>query len=223
MKLLNTLIASAVIALMVTGPALAQSSTSMATTNSYLGPTSASACTTDTATCSLNALLKRLLQSQTTQSGYQDGVEGLLTTIDASLNDIETAAEDTTTATPIKPQAQTTGGCTPGVYRSAASNNSTLISTGAHTLCSLTIVNTTATIYYVRLYDQSAAPTCSSGTGEVASLPIPAATTGAGIASPLGPFGIAVTSGLGFCITASGAATSNDSAATGVTVNYSYK
>lgn len=182
------------------------------------------ACGTDDGACSELALMKRSLQK--------------LTVAVAHLAAIQTAAEDVTPAAvsgpltdaqlraavvPTAPQAQTTGGCTPSVYRSLATNNATNIKASAGTLCKLVALNSTSTIYYVRLYNLSAAPTCSSGTGEVASYPIPANTSGAGIAVPIGPFGEAYSTGLGFCLTGGGAANDNTSAATGVTLSYSFK
>ena len=119
--------------------------------------------------------------------------------------------------------AATTGGATPYHYLSAASNNSTLVSTGAHSLYMLTVINTTATLYYLRVYDQSAAPTCSSATGAVLTFPVPASATGAGVAVPVPSVGVAFSSGLGFCITGGSADTDNTSAATGVTVSLAYK
>lgn len=119
--------------------------------------------------------------------------------------------------------ARTTGGCTPGVYRSTASNNSTSIKASAGTLCKLVAINTTATPYYLRFYNTGSAPNCASGTGEVASYPVPADTTGAGVAVPVGPFGEAYTSGIGFCIVGGSAANDNTNAAAGVTVSYSFK
>ena len=119
--------------------------------------------------------------------------------------------------------AVTTGGATPYHVASAATTNSTLISTGAHTLYSLVLINTTATIYYLRVYDQAAAPTCSSATGAVHSYPIPANTTGSGMVIPFGTVGEAYASGFGFCITGGGSDTDNTAAAAGVYVNASYK
>lgn len=116
--------------------------------------------------------------------------------------------------------APTTGGCTEYGYQSAASTNSTLIAAGARTLCSLNLVNTSATVYYVRLYNLGTAPTCSSATGYVKSIPV--LPTG-GIAVDMGPYGAAYGTGLGFCITASATSTANDNAAVGVFIAASYK
>jgi hypothetical protein len=119
--------------------------------------------------------------------------------------------------------SSTTGGATPYHLASAATTNSTLISTGAHSLYNLSVINTTATLYYLRVYDQAAAPTCSSATGAVHSYPIPASTTGAGFTFNLGAPGEAYALGIGFCITGGGADTDVTSAATGVYLNLSYK
>lgn len=126
-------------------------------------------------------------------------------------------------AVATKPQAQTTGGCTPYGYQSAASTNSTLIAAGQHTLCALNLENTTATLYYVRVYDSGTAPTCSSPTGFKFTLAVPANTTGAGIAANLGPFGMDFAAGPAFCITGGPSSTDNTNAATGVFVVAAYK
>jgi hypothetical protein len=83
-------------------------------------------------------------------------------------------------------------------------------------------VNTTATIYYLRMYNASSAPTCSSGTGFVESIPIPASTSGAGFAF-LEPMGEAYTTGIGFCLTGGSSSTDNTNAAVGVFGTILYK
>jgi hypothetical protein len=123
--------------------------------------------------------------------------------------------------------AATTGGCTPYHLSggTAASTNSTAIkAAAAGTLCDLTLINTTATIYYLKLYDSAGAPTCSSATGLKHVYPIPASATssGAGIQRTM-TFGEAYTSGIGFCVTGGGGDTDNTNAATGVYIEASYK
>jgi hypothetical protein len=112
---------------------------------------------------------------------------------------------------------------TPVVYLSAASNNSTLVATGARFLHSVTAINTTATIYYLRLYDLAAAPTCSSATGVVANFPIPASTTGAGMTVNIPSAGLLFSAGLGFCLTGAAPNNDNTNAATGVHINLGYR
>lgn len=113
--------------------------------------------------------------------------------------------------------AQATG----GHALSAATNNSTLVTTGNGAIWDFQAVNTTATLYYVRFYDTAVAPTCSSPTGVIANFPVPASTTGNGIA-PSFPKGKIYSTGLGFCITAGSADNDNTSAATGVTIDFDF-
>jgi hypothetical protein len=121
--------------------------------------------------------------------------------------------------------AGTAGGCTPYHLLSAANTNPTLVSTGAHTLCSIAVINTTGTIYYLKLYNQVAAPsTCATDAANVVlNFPIPASASGAGVTVPLGSFGVAFGTGLAFCLTGAQADNDATSAATGVNINLSYK
>lgn len=105
---------------------------------------------------------------------------------------------------------------------SAASTNSTTIKPFDATLCHLTAINTTATLYYLKLYNSSAAPTCSSATGLTHVYPIPASATGAGF-TIAHPFGERYPNGIGFCLTGGGTDTDNSNAATGVYIEASFK
>lgn len=124
------------------------------------------------------------------------------------------------TAVPTNPQASTTGGCTPAKTLSAASTNATSVKGSAGTLCKMVTINTTATLYYLKTYNTSSAPTCNSDT-VVATYPIP--PSNGGVAVPIGPFGEAYTTGIGFCLTAGIADNDNANAATGVAISYSFK
>jgi hypothetical protein len=59
---------------------------------------------------------------------------------------------------------------------SAATNNATNCKASPGNLYGYEIYNTTTTTYYLRLYNTASAPTCSSATGFVRSIPIPAAS-----------------------------------------------
>jgi hypothetical protein len=113
-------------------------------------------------------------------------------------------------------QASASGGCTPSTILSAASNNSTSVKGSAGTLCSVSIINTTATLMDVRFYDTGSAPTCSSATGMVANFVVQANTTSPGMSPNLGPYGMAFASGIGVCITGVNANNDNTNAATGL-------
>jgi hypothetical protein len=115
----------------------------------------------------------------------------------------------------------TVAGSTPVHYLSAATTNSTNVKATAGTLLSLTAVNTTATLYYLKLYDKATAPTCGTDT-PVHTLPVPASATGAGLT--VNPFpGLNFANGIGFCLTGALADADATSAATGVAINLGYK
>ena len=118
--------------------------------------------------------------------------------------------------------AAATGGCTPAHLLSGASTNATVIKASAGTLCKLSAINTTATLYYLKFYNVTTGPTCNSDT-VVATYPVPASTTGAGVEVNLGPFGEAYTTGIAFCLTAGLADNDNTNAATGIAISYSSK
>lgn len=116
----------------------------------------------------------------------------------------------------------------------SASTNSTICKASQGNVYHYRLSNTTATIYYLRMYNLAVAPTCSSATGFVESIPIPASTSGAGRSDgqPNGQSLTAVATastsastaaGIGFCITGGAANTDNTNAATGVFVTLEIK
>jgi hypothetical protein len=105
---------------------------------------------------------------------------------------------------------------------STASTNATNCKASAGVLYDLSAVNTTATVVYLRLYNLAAAPTCSSATGFIETIPVPASTTGAGIVRTF-PVGRAYTTGVGACVTGGGSSTDNTNAVAGVYVSLGYK
>lgn len=108
---------------------------------------------------------------------------------------------------------------TPYFLTSAASTNSTSVKGSAGTLHLVHLTNTTATTYYLRLYNSASAPTCSSATGFIRSIPV-LATSVNGYAVKVGEtFG----TGIGFCFTGGGSSTDNTNAATGVYISLDYR
>lgn len=105
---------------------------------------------------------------------------------------------------------------------SAATTNATLIAAGAHSLYSLTVINTTATVYYLRTYDLGVPPAPSSATGVTHSYPVPGSTSGAGFVISF-PLGESYANGLAYVLTGGGGDTDNTSAAVGVYINACYK
>ena len=132
---------------------------------------------------------------------------------------INTTAEGAVWTTP---SATTNGGASVFNVASAATNNSTNIKASAGQIYGITLVNTTNTIYYLRLYNLTSAPTCSSATGYVTTIPVPASTSGAGITVSL-PVGISFGTGIGYCITGGGTSTDNTNAAVGIFGMINYK
>lgn len=154
--------------------------------------------------------------------GYVDGIEALIGTTNTTLSTISGYLSDPAT----NPTPATGAGCTPSGTQSAASTNSTNVKASAALLCGGQLINTTTTLYYLRLYNLASAPTCSSATGFVFSVPVPpaAAAGGAnGITVNVGTYGLSFTTGLSFCLTGGATSTDNTSAATGVFVNLAYK
>lgn len=108
---------------------------------------------------------------------------------------------------------------------SAASTNSNSCKGSAGNLYGYEIFNTTTTVYYLRLYNSSGAPTCSSATGFIRSIPIPPAAasgqTGGAVSYPAVALGYST--GIGYCITGGSSSTDNTNAAVGIFGQILYK
>lgn len=97
---------------------------------------------------------------------------------------------------------------------SAASTNATSVKASAGTLYALLVVNLNAAVRYLKLYNKASAPTVGTDT-PVATIPIPASTTGAGVMVPLGPgadfaTGIALATTTGAADSDTGAVAANE-------------
>lgn len=101
---------------------------------------------------------------------------------------------------------------------SAASTNATSCKGSAGNFFGYDIYNTTTTVYYLRLYNTAAAPTCSSATGFIRSIPIPPASAAGGVGGAIRglPIGVAYGTGIGYCITGGSSSTDNTNAAVGL-------
>jgi hypothetical protein len=104
------------------------------------------------------------------------------------------------------------------VVLSAATTNATNCKAGAGNFYGYDLINTTTTLYFLRLYNLSSAPTCSSATGFIRSIPIPPAGSAGQAGGAIRQFVIPVnyTTGIGFCLTSGSSSTDNNAAATGV-------
>lgn len=126
-----------------------------------------------------------------------------------------------TTAWITQPVAGTTGGATPVQVLTTASTNATSIKASAGTLYTISAINTTATIYYLKFYNVSGTPSPGSDT-PLQTFPIPANTSAAGLTIAF-PVGIAFGTGIGICVVGAIGATDTSNAATGVAVSLTYK
>lgn len=109
-------------------------------------------------------------------------------------------------------------------YLSAASNNSTNVKPAAGALYNIVAANTTATMYYLKLYDKATAPTCGTDI-PVHTIPI-SPTPASGTPPPFvldSTVGINFNSGIGFCLTGGIADADNTVAATGVAINFAFR
>lgn len=105
---------------------------------------------------------------------------------------------------------------------SAASNNATVVKDYMGTIGSITAVNITATIHYLKFYNMGTAPNPASDT-PVAVYPIPANTSGAGLTISI-PSGLRLSRGISFAIVKGIASNDNTAAdANAVVVTIAYK
>jgi hypothetical protein len=101
---------------------------------------------------------------------------------------------------------------TPYYLTSAASTNSSLVKNAPGSLYYIHVTNTTSTTYYLRLYNLASAPTCSSATGFIESIPV----FGTSVNGRTLKLGVTFGTGIGFCLTGGGSSTDNTNAAVGV-------
>lgn len=119
--------------------------------------------------------------------------------VDGTVND--TSA---TNPMPVQVVTTTTGGAT--AFRlngGAASTNATSVKASAGKLMSLCVVNTNASLRYLKFYNKASAPTVGTDT-PVLTYAVPASTTGAGFVLHMPPDGIAFTTGIAYATTTAG-------------------
>lgn len=107
----------------------------------------------------------------------------------------------------------------PAHYLSAASTNPTVIKAAPGTLLSITAINTTATLYYLKMHNTAAAPT--AGVTPVAlNFAIPASASGNGFVCTVPTL---FTAGIAFTLVGGIADADNSNAATGITLDFVYR
>lgn len=135
------------------------------------------------------------------------------------------ATDQVITPSSLGGTATTTDSVLECVIVSAASTNSNSCKGSAGNFYGFDLVNTTTTVYYLRLYNTAAAPTCFSATGFIRSVPVPpaAAAGGAGGIVRVLPIGVGYATGIGYCLTGGSSSTDNTNAATGIFGTVLYK
>jgi len=106
-------------------------------------------------------------------------------------------------------------GWTPHRKTSAASTNATNVKSTSGQLGFILCINVTATIRYLKFYNQSGTPAPATDNANlVAVIPIPANAAGAGAVIPI-PDGLNFSSGIGYAMTANASDTDNTAIAAG--------
>lgn len=107
-----------------------------------------------------------------------------------------------------------------------AGGDAQFIKASPGTLYSLTGIQTTTTPMEIKLYNLTAAPTCSSTAGVLANYPIQSNVIAPGFSIPIPAVGWNFSTGIAYCIVAQGspvpADADNGAAATGVVLNAAY-
>jgi hypothetical protein len=114
--------------------------------------------------------------------------------------------------------------CSLGVhFLSASSTNATSVTARQTALYNVITVNTTASIYYLKLYDKASAPTCGTDT-PIATYPVPfgASSSGGGFQMSRGT-ALGFSLGMGFCLTSGIADADTGVAVTGIAINFEYR
>lgn len=120
------------------------------------------------------------------------------------------------------PVAHTVGGDDGCPVVTTASTNAFNCKGATATMYELMAINTTATLGYLRLYNTASNPTCSSATGFVLSIPVPASTSGNGVVRSF-PVGRAFSTGISGCVTGGGTSTDNTNAPAGIYIDIGAK
>jgi hypothetical protein len=190
-------------------------------------------CATATGSCTVTALLKFIAQAAILGTatnggtyptasigiGWKDG-SGNIQPVSAST---ALPVVDTNSAALL---AAAQAVASPFVLYAGASTNATIIKASAGVVYSAQLGSIGSVPAYVRFYDTATGPTCSSATGLVKALIIPAAATAAngGGSNVSVPVGVTFATGIGICVTGGFGSTDVTNAAAGAyIVNVDYR
>lgn len=104
-------------------------------------------------------------------------------------------------------------------WLTTASTNATLVFASKALLGTGIVVNTTTTVYYLKLYDKATTPVCGTDVPKW-TIPIPSSVSSSpgGFPMPLGQ-GLTFANGVGFCVTGGIADNDTTPAAAGIAIN----
>lgn len=164
-----------------------------------------------------SAQIGHLEANQSTNVAQMNGVTVLMGAGNTGTGSqrVTLATDQVITPSSVGTTATTTDSSLGCYILSTASTNSNNCKGSAGNFYGVRVVNTTATLYYLRLYNASGAPTCSSATGFIETIPVPASATGAGIMAVV-TIPIGYTTGIGYCLTGGSSSTDNTNAAAGI-------
>lgn len=104
-----------------------------------------------------------------------------------------------------------------------ASTNSNSVKGSPGQMIAVMAVNTTTTVYYLKFYDTTVAPTCNTAAVKF-TMPIPYGTSNAGGGFAIAfPQPVQFLNGIGICVTAGIADNDNTDAATGIAIDIAFK
>lgn len=119
--------------------------------------------------------------------------------------------------------ATTTNGLSRCVLQTGASTNATNCKASAGNIYGIMVSNTTTTNMFLRMYNSSGTPTCSSATGFTETIPMFGAAVNGAVNGRMNSAPEAYSTGIAFCATGGGTSTDNTNAAVGGYITILYK
>lgn len=160
-------------------------------------------------------------QGSTTSGQVGTLLQGAVTTSAPTYTNAQTSPLSLDTTGSLRVNVTAGGGVTftpcyvkAGIGTTNDTTNHANCKNAAGTFYGVRAINTSGTVAYLRMYNLTTDPTCSSSTGFVESIPIPASTTGAGLIDPLSTFSYGT--GISYCVTGGGGNTDNTAPPAGV-------
>ena len=124
---------------------------------------------------------------------------------------------------PVAAHAQASFEC--NIISAASTNSTNCTALPAVRYRGVVLYNTTTTVGFLRLYNATAAPTCSSATGFIKSIPVVPASAAGQVGQTVVVLQLPVIYqlGLGFCLTGGSSSTDNTNSVVGIfgTIMYS--